>query len=224
MGNLEVIMQTPFLTVKEQVLKIPGPVGSLEAIVANADNREDLPKRVAVICHPHSLMGGTMHNKVVFMINKTLRSLGLATVRFNFRGVGGSAGNFDKGIGETDDLLAVLTWVKQQLPQAEFWLAGFSFGAYVATRGALEWPTKQLITVAPPVGNFPLNELARPDCPWLVIQGDDDEVIDPNKVFNWAATIQPPVQLIRMEGAGHFFHGRLIDLSQQIQNALTGAL
>lgn len=197
---------------------IQGPAGALEVMVAIP--KQDIKPLVGVICHPHSLFGGTMHNKVVTTLSKTLLEMDIVTVRFNFRGVGKSAGQFDSGIGESDDLLAIIHWVKQIKPDVEIWLAGFSFGAFVATRVASFYPAKQLITIAPPVGNFPMAALPRPDCPWLIVQGDQDEVISSEKVFAWVDTLQPPAELIRMIGAGHFFHGRLTELKEKLQVAL----
>jgi len=118
-----------------QTFLLPGPTGALEAMAACPAEDEAVPA-TAVICHPHPQQGGTMHNKVVHTLARTFSELGLRTVRFNFRGVGASAGHFDHGNGETEDLLAVVSWVRAQRPQDQIWLAGFSFGGYIAARGA----------------------------------------------------------------------------------------
>lgn len=206
----------------EVKIHIAGSVGVLEAMT-HCPETLSVPA-VAVICHPHPLMRGTLHNKVVHTLAKTFRDMGLCAVRFNFRGVGESEGEYAQGIGETEDALAVLRWVKGVCPEAAIWLAGFSFGAYVALRAASVWPVAQLVTIAPPIGHFNVSDIVLPSCPWLVIQGDHDEVIDPDRVFAWVASLQSPPQLIRMEGAGHFFHGRLIELRRVIQTALAGRL
>ena len=149
----------PFPTDKLAKLLLPGPAGQLEVMTSSAEQPIRHPTAIAVICHPHPLFGGTMHNKVIYTLARCFNSMGLASVRFNFRGVGLSQGVYDNGIGETDDLLAVLTWLKQSCPESVIWLAGFSFGAYVAARAAKVWPAKQLICVAHQIENFPFKEL-----------------------------------------------------------------
>ncbi len=134
--------------------------------------------RFGVVCHPHPLGGGTLDNKVVHTVARTMQELGLPALRFNFRGVGASAGTFDDGIGETDDAQAVIDWGRERWPQAALWLAGFSFGAYVALRVSERRRPQRLITVAPPVQRFQLAALRVPDCPWLIVQGDADEIVD----------------------------------------------
>lgn len=207
------------LSQNEQLVMLPGPVGQLEAMIGGPapDQSRDT---LAIICHPHSLFGGTMGNKVVYMVAKMLRSLGCVTIRFNFRGVEKSAGTYDNGIGETEDLLAVFNWAKQNLKLNHYWLGGFSFGSYVALRAANQWPIEKLMSIAPPVTNFPMAELPRPPCPWIIVQGDEDEVIEADKVFEWVKTIQPAPILIHMKGASHFFHGRLIELTDLLSKAL----
>lgn len=203
----------------ETNISLQGPTGKLETLTSTP---LQLTKPIiAVICHPHPLFGGTMHNKVVYSIARAFKDMGLPTVRFNFRGVGASTGNYDHGIGETEDLLAVLKWVQQVCPDHAIWLAGFSFGSYVAARGAKVWPAKQLISIAPPVQNFNFKELPPFDCPWLVVQGDQDEVVAPAAVFSWLESLENPPTVIRMEGSGHFFHGKLIELRQVLINSLS---
>lgn len=196
-----------------QKFLLSGPVGPLECI---ASSPQAAPARVAVICHPHSLHGGSMDNKVVTMLERTLRDAGVATVRFNFRGVGASGGQFDDGRGEGEDLAAVVALLRQWSPQAELWLAGFSFGSYVSTSMATALGASLLISVAPPVGRFAFRALARPDCRWIVLQGDADEVVDPALVFAHFAEVVPAVELLRFDGAGHFFHGRLVELRERL--------
>ncbi len=153
-----------------------------------------------------------------------MRELGLATVRFNFRGVGESDGEFDDGYGETEDLLAVLEWVRRVRPDDELWLGGFSFGSYVALRAAQNLKLKQLISVAPPVGRYEFSEMDRPDCAWMVIQGDEDDVVSADAVREWASKQDPPPDLIVMEQAGHFFHRRLMDVRGLVKNAVRSPL
>jgi alpha/beta superfamily hydrolase len=203
------------MTTKKQRQKIIGPIGNLEAILYLPDALDY--SRVGIICHPHPLQDGTMLNKVVTTIAKSFNSLNIPCVTFNFRGVGKSEGIFGNINGEVADCMAVVEWVLQQWPQTELCLAGFSFGAYVAAEVASKVPCKFLITVAPSVERMPYYELSSVTCPWLVIQGDDDEVVDSNAVYKWYDQLQANKSLIKFSVAGHFFHGKLIDLQQQIQ-------
>jgi uncharacterized protein len=204
-------------------ISLNGPAGSIEAITSAPDPAV-ARAGTAVICHPHPLQGGTMHNKVVTMVERSLRELGLATVIFNFRGVGTSQGTFDDGIGETDDLIAIARWVQDVRPHTALWLAGFSFGSYVAARAAPQLPVRQMISVAPPVGRWDFSALISPLCPWLVIQGEADEVVDPEAVYAWVAAQPEPPTLVRMPETSHFFHRRLMDLRGVIKNGVRANL
>lgn len=206
------------LTKDETLHLIDAPLGKLELILANPM----VPPRGAwgIVCHPHPLFGGTMHNKVVTTLTKTFQHLGLHTVRFNFRGVGQSAGEYDKGNGELEDLLAVVEWVQKERIQQDVWLAGFSFGAYVAAKAATEFPTKKLVTVAPPVQNFPMLNLPPIICPWILAQGEQDEVVPPEEVFRWAEQREPKPIILRFPQAGHFFHGQLGELRARLEEVL----
>ena len=198
---------------------LDGPAGVLEVAV----DRTECPPRpaVAVICHPLPTEGGTMHNKVVTMTARALRELGLDTVRFNFRGIGASEGVFDDGDGEAGDLRAVADWVRAQRPEAALWVAGFSFGAYVALRTAELLQPAFLLTIAPPVRrSWDFNALTLPTCPWLVIQGDADEVVDPQAVSDWIDAMPRPPQLVRMPDTSHFFHRKLMDLRGAIKHGV----
>jgi len=193
-------------------IEIPGPSGRLEGVLAMPSNSETI-SQVAVICHPHPLHGGTMNNKVVNFVGKSFNEAGFATLRFNFRGVGASEGKFDYGQGETDDTLAAVQWMSKRFPGATIWLGGFSFGSYAAVRASSQLEKiAGLITVAPAVNLFDFRELALPTCPWLVVQGDQDEVVPCADVMAWANTLVQRPSIIRMKGAGHFFHGRMNDL------------
>ena len=209
----------PSLITGENKLFINGPAGQLEVLTYKPENIDQ--STIAVICHPHPLFGGTMHNKVVYTVARAFKDMGIPTMRFNFRGVGLSTGSYDAGIGETEDLIAILTWLKHVYPDHRIWLAGFSFGSYVAARAAKQWCIEQLILIGPPVQNFNFKELLPFDCPWLVIQGDADEVVLPEAVFSWLDSLAKPPLLIRMQGASHFFHGRLIELREEIIKALS---
>ncbi len=200
---------------------LPGPVGDLEATSEPGETKGKVPAvGIAVICHPHPLHGGTMHNKVVTIIERSLRELGLDTVRFNFRGIGKSAGAFDEGDGESDDLAAVVAWARKVRPGVPLWLAGFSFGSYVALRNAKRLDADALITIAPPVSRWGSEAIDLPDCPWLVVQGEEDEVVDAQAVFDWVESLDVSPHLVRMPETTHFFHRRLMDLRGAIKNAM----
>ncbi len=196
-----------------------GPVGALECAVDVPDPADERPATM-VVCHPHPQHGGTMHNKVVTIVERSMRELGLRTVRFNFRGVGSSEGSFDDGYGETDDLFAVIEWVRRTRPHDELWLGGFSFGSYVSVRAANNYSLGQLISIAPPVDRYEFDTLPRPECPWLVVQGDEDDVVSMDAVQAWAENVEPPPELIVMHQAGHFFHRRLMDLRGLLKNGV----
>ncbi len=199
--------------------QLPGPAGELEVMV------EPIPQTnttiVAILCHPHPLFGGTMTNKVVSTLARTCKDMSIPSVRFNFRGVGKSTGEFDEGRGELDDLFAVIEWVKQVKPQAKIWLAGFSFGSLVAAKAATQGVATQLISIAPPVMRWGFDTISTMPCPWLVVQGDQDEIVPADEVFEWFATAHPEAQVICMHGAGHFFHGQLIALREILIKSLS---
>ncbi len=206
---------------KEASILLQGPAGALQVVAAPAKEGES--QHMMVICHPHPLHGGTMDNKVVTTLYRSFRQMGFDVLRFNYRGVGASEGSFDDTIGETEDLLAVIEWLGQQRPDKQLWLAGFSFGAFVATKGALRSDCQQLISIAPPVHHYDFATLPPMYCPWLVIQPEEDEVVPPEAVYQWAATRQD-LQLVRIANSSHFFHGKLIELREALQTHLSTAL
>lgn len=203
----------------ESVL-IPGPVGPLEAVVE--DPVTGRCGHVAIICHPHPLHGGTLTNKVVHTVARACNELGTPAVRFNYRGVGGSAGIYDDGVGETDDAVAVIDWALERWAGCGLWLAGFSFGAAVALRGSHRRPPARLITIAPPVSYLPVEQIAAPECPWLVVHGDLDELVEVRAVREWVAAFARSPQLTVMEQTTHFFHGRLHALRGLVRDWLGG--
>jgi alpha/beta superfamily hydrolase len=194
-------------------VKLDGPTGCIEASVEDPG----IPTApYAILCHPHPQFGGTMDNKVVTTVARALQSCGMPTVRFNFRGVGASAGTFDAGRGETADALAVASWGERRWPGRPLLLAGFSFGAYVAMRVAQSRTLCRLITIAPPVGRFDFSSLGAPDCPWLTVQGDADDVVDPQAVLAWVGATSPAARVLMLRGVGHFFHGHLHELRDAV--------
>ena len=196
---------------------VTGPAGRLECL---ADVPEAGQQRSAtiVLCHPHPQHGGTMRNKVVTIMERAMRELGLSTLRFNFRGVGDSEGEYDEGNGEVDDLLAVVDWLQKTRPSDDLWLGGFSFGAFISLKAAQNLPVRQMITIAPPVERYGFEQLLPPNCPWLVVQGDEDDVVSAAAVEQWAEGLDQPPDLVIIEGAGHFFHRRLMDLRGLLKN------
>src|SRR3989338_7668822 len=174
---------------------IPGPVGQLEAIVNPSKQLHQLG--VAVVCHPHALFEGTMNNKVVTTIVKTFNKLNITTIRFNFRGVGKSEGSYGNAVGELEDVLSVIRWVEQHYSNQPLYLAGFSFGAYIAASAASNVEVKQLILVAPPVHNFNFSILPEFECPWVVVQGEQDEVVPAEEVFKWIHSRRQAPEIIK---------------------------
>lgn len=206
---------------KEKRFFLKGSQGKIE-VISQTPALES--KGVGIICHPHPLHGGTMTNKVVHTVAKAFFNKGIQNIRFNFRGVGKSEGSFDNGKGETQDLLDVIQWVKEVLPTTPLILAGFSFGAYVASAGAAQVTPLQLLTIAPAVSNSPYDELPEILCPWTVFQGESDEVVSVQEVVRWYDRLKEkqsyPTQLIRFPEVGHFFHGHLVPLRHKIESLL----
>jgi alpha/beta superfamily hydrolase len=196
------------LTQGERRLSIPGPAGALE-IALNLPAAA--PRGIALVAHPHPQQGGTLDNKVVQTLAKTFAALGYAAVRFNFRGVAGSEGEFDGGIGETDDALAVLAYAKQEFGELPVVLAGFSFGSFVQTRVAQTITPERMVLVGPAVGRFAVQTVAADT---IVIHGEQDDVVPLADVFAWARPQQLPI--VVFPGCGHFFHGRLLQLQSVI--------
>ncbi len=197
-------------------LTIPGPAGQLEGTMHLPD---EAPQAVAVVAHPLPTMGGTMDNKVVTTLAKTFVELGFAALRFNFRGVGASEGEFDSGEGEVEDLLAAVQFAHDELGHLPLILSGFSFGGYVSARAAqhLHPQAHKLVLVAPAVGRF-----AMPHVPHntLVLHGEHDEVIPLSDALNWARPQHLPI--VVLPDAGHFFHGRLNQLKQLVLHEFHG--
>jgi alpha/beta superfamily hydrolase len=190
---------------------LAGPAGAIEALIEEPHGGE--PSSFGVICHPHPLFGGTLQNKVVHTLARSFQELGAPTIRFNFRGVGGSEGSFADGIGETEDALAVIAAGRRRWPGAALWLGGFSFGGAVAFRAAARAGAKLLVTVAPAVRLIDVSDSKVPDCPWLIVQGAVDELVDPALVQQWAAALDPAPTVKMLADVGHFFHGRLRELT-----------
>jgi len=202
-------------------LSLPGPAGHLEAIL-------DLPgdgdiNGAAIVCHPHPQHGGTMHNKVAHTLARAFVRSGFATLRFNFRGTEGSEGEYDHGKGELDDVLAALAWLRERYADGPLWLSGFSFGAAIAVRAAVQVDVDGLVSVAPAIHRFAKGLDRQPDCPWLVVQGDEDELVDVDETIEWINSLEPGPELLVVPGAEHFFHGRLIKLRNAVLDFVANA-
>ena len=199
---------------KSQKISIRGPAGELEAILESPG--DTAIKGVAVVCHPHPQHGGTMHNKVAHTLARSFVRSNFAVLRFNFRGTEGSEGVYDNGVGELDDALAAMAWMRQQKAEVPLWVAGFSFGAAIAVRAAVARHVDGLISVAPAIYRFAGNLDAQPECPWLIIQGDEDELVEIDETVEWVDSLDPGPELLVVPGAEHFFHGRLHELREAV--------
>lgn len=208
-----------FTPPRSQHLFVPGPAGKLQAIVDEPAG--EAPKIFAVLCHLHPLHGGTMTNKIIHILARTCNECGVPSVRFNYRGVGESEGAYDEGRGETDDAMAIIEWCRERWPSSKLWLAGVSFGGGVALRAALRTPVSRLIMVAPAAAREP-PPARLPTCPWLIVQGDADDVIPAGMVIDWVNHLQGVTPELRiLPGVGHYFHGRLNELRDVVREWLT---
>ncbi len=204
----------------EERVTFDGPAGPLEGIFAMP---ERAPRAVAVVCHPHPLYDGTMDNKVVHTLARTFTAAGIAALRFNFRGVGDSAGAYDEGEGETEDALAAVAFAHERTGELPLWLAGFSFGSSIALRASARTGCTGLVMVAPPAAKFGRPEADPPGCPWLVVQGDADEIAPPDDVVAWVNGIDPGPELVMLPGVDHFFHGKLNLLRDTVSDFIANA-
>lgn len=203
------------MTVIPKTCNLDGPAGNIEGV---AHLPQGAVRAVAVVAHPLPTMGGTMENKVAVMLAKTFAEMGCVALRFNFRGVGASEGEFTGGDGETEDLAAVARYAREQFGEdLPLLLSGFSFGGYVAARAARQLAPRHLVLAAPAVGRFAMPVVA-PDT--LVIHGEHDDVVPLAGVLEWAGPQHLPV--VVLPGAGHFFHGRLTQLRDIVTKHFSG--
>jgi uncharacterized protein len=205
---------------RAEVVTLAGAAGPIETKLEFADDAPASPAAFGVVCHPHPLYGGTMDNKVTHTLARAMTECGAPAYRFNFRGVGASAGQFDHGVGETEDLLTVVAEGRRRFPDAALWLGGFSFGGFVALRAAPRAQPVKLVSVAPPIARFELGHVSAPDCDWMLAQGDADDVVPAADVLRWAGEQARKPRLHVLAGAGHFFHGKLHELKPLILDFL----
>jgi uncharacterized protein len=203
---------------------LTGAAGNLEGIAHLPD---DAPRAIAVVAHPLPTMGGTMDNKVVTTLAKTFVELNCVSLRFNFRGVGASGGEFDSGNGEVEDVLAIVRHAQTEFGHLPLILSGFSFGGYVQARAAqhLHPHPHRLVLIAPAVGRFAPSTMLRTGMPpvrhdTLLVHGELDEVVPLADVLHWARPLHLPI--VVLPEAGHFFHGRLNQLKQIVLHAFNG--
>lgn len=196
-------------------LFLDGPAGKLEAILWTPSRG---PARLAaVVCHPHPLFGGMMHNKVVYNAAKALDALGLAVLRFNFRGAGMSEGKHDRGIGERDDVRAALDFLAAEFPNTPLLIAGFSFGCWVGLRvGCEDARVTSLIGLGAPVNNTDFSYLAQCSKPKLFVHGSKDQFGDAEKLRAMVALVPGENKLVVVDGADHFFQGKLDQVDRAI--------
>ena len=190
---------------------VAGPAGRIEVAI---DTPEGGAHGTAVLCHPHPLHGGTMDNKVIQTLARAFVQIGWRAVRFNFRGVGASQGQWDHGVGEVDDALAVVA--AQRDPSLPLALGGFSFGGYVAAQAAERLatagtPARRVVLVGPATSTFPVPAVP-PDS--LVIHGEADDVVPLSATLDWARPQGLPV--VVLPGVGHYFHGQLTRLRELV--------
>lgn len=222
--------QDPRLSRGDEAVAIPGPVGALEAVVTRS-NTSAVPQWLTVIGHPHPQMGGTLHNKVVHTVARAARDLGGLAVRFNYRGVEGSEGSYDEGVGEVADFLAVYRWALQVYDPQKTFFAGFSFGSCMAATalsqlGVAELCPRGLLMIAPPVARMPFDVLPSFPVPSYVLQGEADDVVEPQDVYDWCQLREEisEERLLRVPKADHFFHGCLSAVKSSAAQVMSACL
>jgi alpha/beta superfamily hydrolase len=200
------------------VREVPGAVGSLEALI---DRPAGPPRAAVVFAHPLPTEGGTMHTKVVYQGAKALARIGCEVLRFNFRGVGRSAGAWDRGRGELDDFRAAVDFMAARHPGLGIWAAGFSFGSYVAlTAGARDDRVCALVGIAPPVDRYEYAEVKQSTRPKFIIHGAEDELIPLKRVREFYAQLPEPRELVVIDRASHLFDGQASEVGDALEDLL----
>ena len=198
--------------------EIPGPAGPLEALL---DLPEAEPRAVCVFGHPHPLHGGTMHTKALYQAAKAMTRIGVASLRFNFRGVGRSEGTFDAGPGERDDFRAAIAFVADRFPDLPIWAGGMSFGSWIAmTTGAEDTRVSLLLGIAPPVDRYDFEVLKTCNLPKFIIHGEDDELISIKEIRKFYSQIPEPKEMVTIEHADHLFEGKTTLVGDAVEGLL----
>jgi uncharacterized protein len=202
----------------EFLREIPGPMGPLEALL---DVPEGEPRAVAVFGHPHPLHGGTLHTKALYQAAKAMPRIGVAALRFNFRGVGRSAGTFDSGLGEKEDFRAALDFAQERFPGLPLWAAGMSFGSWVAlTVGAEDPRVTVLLGIAPPVDRYEFENLLACTRPKFIIHGESDELISIKEIRKFYSKLPEPKEIAVIEDANHLFEGKTSLVGEAVEDLL----
>lgn len=211
---------------RDEAHQLPGPAGVIEACWEPAQSAGmQLPSRmVVVLAHPHPLYGGAMDNKVVTTLARLYRHLGVDAVRFNFRGVGASAGSHDQGRGEVEDMLAVARWALARVPGSALLLAGYSFGSAIAAAASEQIAALHLALVAPPVDRYPYAPHGDFACPTTIVLGGADDIVAVDEVSAWARQRARVTNVIVLPEASHFFHGQLTELESELGAAVRAVL
>lgn len=199
---------------KTEKLFIEGPAGRLEALLESPPDGAVTGN--AVICHPHPQHGGTLQNKVTHTLARAFLGQGFESLRFNFRGVGRSEGSFDEGNGEVDDALAAVAIMRSRNSGKPLWIGGFSFGAAIAVAAAASAGADGLVSVAPAISRVSRGNSV-PECPWLIVQGDQDDLVDVDDTIAWVNELPPGPQLVIFTETEHFFHGKLVALRNAVE-------
>lgn len=201
-------------------LVVAGEAGDIETLIEHPTGQA---RAIALCCHPHPLFGGTLSNKVIHTVARAFLAADAIAIRFNFRGVGSSGGVHDRGEGEMRDLLTLAAWARDRWPGLPLWLGGFSFGAWVSLRAQAALSPALLVSVAPPVGRWDFSTITPPRCPWLVIQGDADELVDAAAVQSWTSSAAGgSAEFVLLAGADHFFHARLHEVKGAVSRFASG--
>jgi alpha/beta superfamily hydrolase len=200
--------------------EVAGPVGRLEALLDEPAAGIDV-RAAVVFAHPHPQYGGTMHSKVVYQASKALGRIGCAVLRFNFRGVGSSAGAFDEGVGESEDFRAGLDFMQERYQGVQLWAGGFSFGAWIALTVAVQNPrVSTMIGIAPPVARYDMEAVQRSTKAKFFIQGERDELCPLKQMQEFYAHCEEPKELVIIDAADHLFDGKTSEVGDAIEDLL----
>lgn len=202
----------------DSLREIAGPAGLLEAML---DLPAATPRAAAVFAHPHPLYGGTLHTKAVYHATKAFARIGVAILRFNFRGVGRSAGTFDDGPGEREDFRAAIDFMASRYPGLPLWAAGFSFGSWIAmTLGAEDPRVAALVGIAPVVDRYDYDVVTQSDKPKFIIHGEEDGLVSIKQVRRFYSACRDPKELVVIEAADHLFDGKTSEIGDAVEDLL----